>query len=177
MKLQKSISFYLLIVLFLLSLVLFKQLVWNEYVVNLTESAALEEQGEKGTIIGISNNKSLAIVTLEDGFRVYAISEGYFGWTITDEVYISSKIEDKPFNAKQTTLVFKDDTKLSLVLATTNNSEVTEMVAFQNNNTEIKLGKVPNHLTNLYYGYSEEPYSQEIIFEAYSVEGNLLYRE
>ena len=86
-----AIGFALLIGIFL-----FKSFIWDEYIVNNTAAAALDGvEGQPGVRYVISKNQEIAIKPFEEGFNVYAVSKGYWGWSVTDELSITDK-QSKP---------------------------------------------------------------------------------
>lgn len=57
----------------------------------------------------------------------------------------------------------------------TKHEDVTNIVAYNGKNEEISLWKQSYEGTNLYFAFSETPYPENIIIEAYSQE-QLLYQ-
>lgn len=161
---------------FFLILFLFQTFIWNKYVVNTTaESAIEEEEGERGILTEIDNERALGISKLDGEFRAYTITKGVFGWSITDSASISAETSDMLFNVKREKLQTKDDKDIYIILIATEQEEVTNILAYNNNNEEIGLWKQPHEGTKLYFAFSETPYLKDITVEAYS-QAQLLYR-
>lgn len=178
MKKQEGKSHKVMILIFLIILMLFQNFVWNVYVVNPTVSDALDkEKGEQGVITKIDKKQSFGILKLADGFHAYAISKGFWGWSITDDTYISNESTDKPFNAKKETFQYKNNKEVDVILIATNDADVSKLIAYDENKKEIGLWKVPYNGLNLYYAYSRKPIADNITIEAYSANEELLYQE
>ncbi|GAB3805831.1 hypothetical protein [Virgibacillus kimchii] len=176
MKNQKMRSRSMKIAIFLLILLLFQTFIWNEYVINTTAESALEgEEGERGILTEIDRERSFGIVKLEDGFRAYTLSEGFLGWSITDNEFISTETSDIIFNVKKETLLSKGDKEIYVILIATDHEDVTNIIAYDDKNEEIGLWKQPHDGTKLYFAFSESPYPEGITYEAYSQE-QLLYK-
>lgn len=173
---KKMTTYAIMVGIFLLILLLFQTFIWNEYVVNTTAESAIEkEEGERGILTEIDRERSLGIVKLGGGFRTYTISKGFWGWSITDSTYISTKTRDTLFNVKREKLQTKDDKDIYIILIATEHEDVTNIVAYNGENEEIGLWKQPYEETNLYFAFTETPYPENITIEAYSKE-QLLYQ-
>ncbi|MGY0691367.1 hypothetical protein ACW2QC_01085 [Virgibacillus sp. FSP13] len=123
----------------------------------------------------IDRKHSFGILRLEDGFRATAISEGFWGWSVTDDVFISTKSVEEPFITKRETIQYKDNKKLDVILITVNDKEIADIDAYDKNMEKIHFGKIPYNDTYLYYAYSEKRFSNNITIKAYSVDKTLLY--
>lgn len=140
MKKQKKKSYIIVILIFLISLLLFQNFVWDEYVVNPTASAALDrEAGKQGVLTEINKEQSLGVLKLVDGYRAYALSEGFWGWSITDDTYIPNTSNEKNFVTKRESFEFKGNKKVDVILITTQENEISYFRAYDENEDEISF--------------------------------------
>lgn len=147
----------LLVVLILFGLFLFKSFVWDEYIINSTAGAALDGlEGEAGVANVISKNQELAIRPYKEGFKIYAVSKGYWGWSVTDERFISSK-ENKPFEITETTLQYKQNQKLYLSVILDKDQSLDDVTASSPKVESMSFSRIVNKEVILYYYYSNEP--------------------
>lgn len=95
---------------------LFKSFIWDEYIVNNSAVAALDGVGGQPDVgYVISDNQEIAIKPYEERFYVYAVSKGFWGWSVTDEPSITDK-KNKPFEIIERTLQFKKNKSLIYLL-------------------------------------------------------------
>ncbi|MGY0691366.1 hypothetical protein ACW2QC_01080 [Virgibacillus sp. FSP13] len=166
------------LLIFLLFLLLFQKFVWNEYIVNPTASDALEKgEGKQGFLTEIDKKQSLGILETEDGYHAYALSQGFWGWSITGGVYIQNASSKENFVTKKETFEFKDNKEADVILITTKDDSISYFLAFDENGNEIHFDTTRDEGKELHYAYSESPLSGKITFEAYSSDDELLYRK
>lgn len=158
---------------------LFKRFIWDNYIVNTSPSDALkDEEGQPAVMTSIDRNDTFAVFTLDKGFSVYAVSRNKWGWSKTDQVFISSKPTENPFEAKVETLQFKGgNNKYDIILITTQDDEIDYFIAYDEKNEKMYFNKTMNDETSLYFNYSENPLNGKVTYEAYSDDDELLYRE
>ncbi|MCM3638977.1 hypothetical protein M3152_14835 [Sporosarcina luteola] len=145
---QKKIRVLLLIS----GLVLFKIWVWDEYIVNSTADAALDgKEGKAGVSYGISNNKELAIRPYEEGFKVYAVSKGFWGWSITDEMFVGDH------EIVEQELQFKGREKLYVSLIVDKKQSFDKIIGYSANIGTINFNRTVGENSILYYYYSDQP--------------------
>lgn len=122
------ISFALLIGIFLV-----KFFIWDEYVINNSAVAAVDGlEGQPGVYHVISGNQEIAIKPSEEGFNVYAVSKGVWGWSVTDELALT-EIKNQPFEIVEGTLQFKKKKSIYLVLVLDKDTQFDTDVAYSAN--------------------------------------------
>ena len=162
-----AIGFTLVIGIFL-----FKFFIWDEYIVNNSAVAALDGvEGQPGVGFVISENQEIAIKPYEEGFNVYAVSKGYWGWSVTDELSISEKL-NKPFEIMERTLQFKKNKSLYFVFVMDKDNYFDKVVAHSPNSEPIHLNRLGSDNGFLFYHYSEDPFG-DLIYEGTSFDGKV----
>lgn len=167
---------------------LFNKFIWHKYVVHPTAWDALEgEAGQPGVMHDIDHDNRIAVLTPEDGFHVYIVARGFLGWNIEDEISLlddESKGNDgandrdengEPFTIKRTTLQLKGDRKLDTVLIVSRDSDIGYMTARDERGNTHGFNGSPNNGTYLYYIYSQDGFDDNLTFEAYTYDDELLY--
>ncbi len=162
-----TIGFALLVGIFLV-----KSFIWDEYIVNNTAAAALNGvEGQPGVGYVISKNQEIAIKPYEEGFNVYAVSKGFWGWSVTDKLSITEK-QNKPFEVMERTLQFKKNKSLYLVFVMDKDYYFDKVVAHSSNSELIHLNRLASDNGFLFYHYSEDPFG-DLIFEGTSFDGKM----
>ncbi|MDW0118563.1 hypothetical protein QTL97_16675 [Sporosarcina thermotolerans] len=162
-----ALGFVLLIGIFI-----FKSFIWDEYIVNNTASAALDDvEGQPGVGFVINKNQEIAIKPYEEGFNVYAVSKGFWGWSVTDELSISDK-QNKSFEITERTLQFKDNKSLYLVFVMDKDNYFNTVIAHSSNSGPIHLNRLASDNGFLFYHYSEEPF-KDLIYEGTTFDGKV----
>ncbi len=162
-----AIGFALLIGIFL-----FKSFIWDEYIVNNTAAAALDGvEGQPGVRYVISKNQEIAIKPFEEGFNVYAVSKGYWGWSVTDELSITDK-QSKPIEIIERTLQFKKNKTLYLVFVMDKDHYFDTVVAHSSTSDPIHFNRIGSDNGFLFYHYSENPFG-DLIYEGTSFDGKV----
>ncbi|WP_252504352.1 hypothetical protein [Sporosarcina sp. Marseille-Q4943] len=142
------------VLLIVIGIVLFKTFVWDEYIVNPTAGAALDgEAGEPGVMHVISKKQEFAIRPYEEGFKIYAVSKGFWGWSVTDEMFIGNETK-KSF---EPTFQFKRYEKLYVSLVVDREQSLEEVAAHSTNVGSINFNKIAGDNADLYYHFSDEP--------------------
>ncbi|MFS0690016.1 hypothetical protein AB1K89_12355 [Sporosarcina sp. 179-K 8C2 HS] len=142
------------VLLIVIGIVLFKTFVWDEYIVNSTAFAALDGvEGEPGVMHVISQKQEFAIRPYEEGFKIYAVSKGFWGWSVTDKMFIGNETK-KSF---EPTLQFKPDEKLYLSLVVDREQSLKVVAAYSTNVGSINFNKIAGDNAELYYHFSDEP--------------------
>ncbi|HEX5563412.1 MAG TPA: hypothetical protein VFX34_00520 [Sporosarcina sp.] len=158
---QKKIRVLLLIT----GLVLFKIWIWDVYIVNSTADAALDgAEGEAGVNYVISKNKELAIRPYEEGFKIYAVSKGFWGWSVTDEMFI----EDDGIVERG--LQFIGNEKVYLSLIVDKEQSLDKVIGYSTNVGTIHFNRTVGDHAILYYYYSDQPMG-EVTYEGTRLNG------
>ena len=156
----------------LIGIFLFKSFIWDEYIVNNTAAAALDGvEGQPGVGIVISDKQEIAIKPYEEGFYVFAVSKGYWGWSVTDELSITGK-QNKPFEIMERTLQFKKNRSLYLVFVMDSDNYFDKVVAHSSSSELIHLNRLASDNGFLFFHYSEDPF-RDLIFEGTSFDGKV----
>ncbi|MDW0113095.1 hypothetical protein QT711_07845 [Sporosarcina saromensis] len=155
------ISFTLLIGLFL-----FKFMIWDEFIINNSASAALDVvEGQPAVVHVINDKQEIAIKPYAEG-----LTKGFWGWSVTDELSITDK--NKPFKIMEETLQFAKKKSLHLVLVMDPDKYFDTVVSHSSNNEPIHLNRLVSENGFLYYDYSVDPYG-ELIFEGTTSDGKV----
>lgn len=165
-----------LLILFLL----FNEFVWNKYIVNPTAWDALEEKpGEGGAGWEIDSDNMLAILLPGEGFHIYLVSKGYWGWTIKDEIAVPNEKNSTPFTARKQSLKLKGKGEIDVIFIVSHDKEIEYFIARNENGEDYRFNRMFNkeRAGYLHYTYSEEDIPGELIYEAYSADDKLLYTE
>ncbi|MGG3283848.1 hypothetical protein [Paenibacillus solani] len=161
-----------IILLIIIGIVLFRLFVWDVYFADSTVDQALEDY-EGGPGIGMFVDKAekynLTIKPVEEGFKVYGVSKGLWGWTVTDELLILHPEPDS-LNAIEKTFHSKSKKDVYLILIPTLTSQVDKIEATRDGGDQIAFNSTVNEDTRLYYYYSEQPIG-EVDYKAYSADG------
>lgn len=165
---RSTLGFALIIGIFI-----FKSFIWDEYIVNNSASAALDGvEGQPGVSFVISKNQKIAIKPYEEGFNVYAVSKGFWGWSVTDNLSITDK-QNKPFEITEYTLQFKGNKILYLDFVIDKDNYFENIIANSPSNSEpIHLNKLASDKGSLFYQYSERPY-RNLIYEGTGFDGKV----
>lgn len=162
-----------IILLIILGIVLFRLFVWDIYFANSTVDQALEDY-EGGPGIGMFVDKAekynLTIKPVEEGFKVYGVSKGLWGWNVTDELLIHHPKPDS-IDAIERTFHYKSKKDVHLILIPSLTSQVAKIEATRNGEDQIAFNSTVNEETRLYYYYSEQP-SGEVEYKAYTADGH-----
>lgn len=153
------------IILFVITALLYN-FVWNVYVVNPTASAALDnEEGKQVVLMEIDKRQSIGVLKLEGGYHAYALSEGFWGWSITDDSYLANASNGEDFVAKRETFALKGNREAEVFLITTQIEQISYFLAYDENKNEIYFDTIRDEGGELHYAYSEKPLSGEITYE------------
>jgi len=149
-------------VLLLIIGVLFKTLVWDEFIVNSTARAALDGvEGEAGVMFVISKNQEIAIRPYKDGYKIYALSKGFWGWSVTDEMFIGNE-KNETVEIMERTLQFKRNQKLYMNFVVDKEQLFDKVTANSTSVGSIDFNRTVGDDTFLYYHYSEKPLGDAI---------------
>lgn len=166
-------------ILIIIGIILFKSLIWDVYIVNPTVEAALEGlEGEAGggTYISEDETANLTIQLLADGFKVYGVSKGYWGWSVTDEISIKHHGGDASIEVTEKTFHYKGEKDVKILLITTKDNRIDRVIAESARAKKIAFNRIVNREIQLYYSYSEEPLG-EVTYKAFSADGKILYTQ
>lgn len=159
---------------------MFKEFIWNVYVYTSTESDALKNKdGQPATMYSIDKDNTLAILTPEDAFHVYTISDSWLGWKVTDDINIPIKKSEseKPYAIERTKLSINKSDEVDTLLVTTNDPDIRDVRAIDEHGNEHKLNAKPNNETYLNFTFDEQGFDEDLTFKFYSSEDKLLYSE
>ena len=171
-KRKKTLNRSAIGIALLIGIFLFKSFIWDEYIINNSAIAALDDvEGQPGVKYVISENQEIAIKPYEEGFNVYAVSKGYWGWSVTDKLSITDK-QNKPFEIMERTLQFKKNKSLYLVLVMDKDNYLDTVVAHSSNSEPIHLNRLGSDNGFLFYHYSENPF-EDLIYEGTSFDGKV----
>lgn len=161
------------VVLIIMGIVLFRLFVWDVYFANSTVDQALEDY-EGGPGVGMFIDKAqkynVTIKPVEEGFKVYGVAKGLWGWTVTDELLIRPQESDSIEVTKET-FHYKSKKDVHLILIPTRINQVDQIEAIRDDGDQIAFNSKVNEDTRLYYYYSEQPIG-EVEYKAYSVDGH-----
>jgi len=144
------------VLLIIIGIVLFKTLVWDEYIVNSTASAALDGvEGEAGVKIIISKNQEVAIRPYKNGYKIYAVSKGIWGWSVTDEMFIGNEKNEK-IEIMERILQFKQNQKLYMSFVVDKEQSFDKVTANSTTVGMIGFSRSVGDGTFLYYHFSEK---------------------
>lgn len=165
------------VILFLV-VALFYNFVWNGFIVNPSASVALEKkEGTRVALTEIDNKQSLGILQLSDGYQAYALSRGFLGWSVTDDIYLPDAAGNDIFSASKETLEFKRNKEIDIVLVSTQNEDISYFKAVDESNNEIYFDTSRDEGgRELHYAFSKTPLTGAITYEAYSNDDELLYQ-
>ena len=169
-----------ILISFLILFLLFNEFVWNKYIVNPTAWDALEEKpGQGGTGWEIDSDNMLAVLYPENGFHLYLVSKGYWGWTIKDEIAIQNEKNSAPFTAEKQSLKLKGKDEIDVIFIVSHDKEIEYFIARDGNGDSYHFNKTFNKESPgyLHYTYSEEKIPGDLTYEAYSADDRLLYTE
>lgn len=153
------------VLLLIIGLVLFKIWIWDEYIVNSTADAALDgREGEAGVNYVISKNRELAIRPYEEGFKIYALSKGFWGWSVTDEMIIGDDAITEPI------MQFKGNEQLYLSLIVDKEQSLDKVTGYSANVGTIHFNRTVGANAILYYYYSDKPLG-EVTYEGTRLDG------
>ncbi|WP_153732625.1 hypothetical protein [Sporosarcina obsidiansis] len=159
-------------ILIIVGIVLFKTYIWDEYIINSTANAVLEgQEGEAGTRHPISEKAELAIKPFEDGFKIYAVSKGFLGWKVTDELSITPK-ENTAFEIGEQALKFNSDKKLYVSFVLNQDESFETVKAYSTNVGEMGFNRSVGEGGFFYYYYSEEPVDK-VTYEGIRLDGKV----
>lgn len=157
-------------------LICLKLFVWDQYVVNSTVADALAEtDGEPGVGTPIHNwkNAYLAVRPSTTGFHVYGLSKNFFGWKVTDEVFVTVHDESHLFEENRQTFLFENGKEVSILLVATSNQAVDSVIAKTAEGDVIHFNRIGNQHEFLYYQYVVGKLG-EVTYEALSHDGEVL---
>ncbi|MFS0671703.1 hypothetical protein [Ornithinibacillus sp. 179-J 7C1 HS] len=175
MKFISQYSNQIQVLLFTILSAVFIIIVLEGYIINPTPSDALkDEAGAPPLVLNIDKNKSLGIIELADGFHLYALSDRFWGWTITDEVFISNV---DTIITKNETFTFKNNNQIDLILITNPQKEIDYFKAHDESNNFFNFNVIKKGKKELHYVYSETPLTGNITYEGFSNENLLLYKK
>ncbi|KOP68537.1 hypothetical protein AMS62_27345 [Bacillus sp. FJAT-18019] len=161
-----------IVLLIIIGIVLFRLFVWDVYFANSTVDQALEDY-EGGPGIGMFIDKdekyNVTIKPVEEGFKVYGVSKGLWGWTVTDELLINHPEPDS-LDVIEKTFHYKSKKDVHLILMPTLINQVDQIEATRDGGDQIAFNSTVNEDTRLYYYYSEQPIG-EVKYKAYSADG------
>ncbi|MFD0869533.1 Uncharacterised protein [Chlamydia abortus] len=170
----------LIVISVFILLFLLKEFVWDKYIVNPTEWDALKEKsGQPGTMVEVDEDNKLAVLYPGNGFHIYLVSKGYWGWSIHDEIAIPNESSGDPFTAQIKSLKQKGKDNLDIILILSRDKEIDHFIAFDESGEEYRFNRTINREQNtyLYYSIREENVPGKLIYEAYSANDKLLYKE
>ncbi|KOR89186.1 hypothetical protein [Paenibacillus solani] len=161
-----------IVLLIIIGIVLFRLFVWDVYFANSTVEQALEDY-EGGPGIGMFVDKAekynLTIKPVEEGFKVYGVSKGLWGWNVTDELLIHHPGPDS-LDVIERTFHYRSKKDVHLILMPTLINQVDQIKATRNGGDQIAFNNTVNEDTRLYYYYSEQPIGK-VEYKAYSLDG------
>ncbi|MEK4026615.1 hypothetical protein [Sporosarcina sp. FSL W7-1283] len=153
-------------------IVLFKSFIWDEYIVNSTAWAALEgREGEVGVGYAISKKQELAIKPFKDGFKIYAVSKGFFGWTVTDEEFVGNK-ENEFYEIGELDLQFNPSEKLYLNFVLDQDEYFEKIKAYSPGGIEIGFNRSVGNDVFFYYHYSDK-HLGDVMYEGIRSNGSV----
>ena len=124
---------------------LFNEFIWNKYIVNPTAWDALEEKpGQGGTGWEIDNDNMLAVLYPEEGFHIYLVSKGFWGWTIKDDIAIPNEKNSAPFTAEKQSLKLKGKDEIDVIFIVSHDKEIDYLIAYDENGDEYLFNKTLN---------------------------------
>ncbi|HLR51442.1 MAG TPA: hypothetical protein VK072_01020 [Candidatus Avamphibacillus sp.] len=152
--------------------------VWNEFVVNPTAQDVLEkEDGKQIVLQNIDDKRTLGIMKIQNGYYAYALSDGFWGWTVTDKVYLPKATNKEKVSAIHDTLIFKRNKELDVILISSLNNKISYFEAYDGAGKEVIFDTNRERKYELHYGYSEESLPNELTIDGYSSDDKVLYRE
>lgn len=161
-----------IVVLIILGIVLFRLFVWDVYFANSTVDQALEDY-EGGPGVGMFIDKAqkynVTIKPVEEGFKIYGLSKGLWGWNVADELLIQHPGPDF-LDVIEKTFHFKSKKDVHLILIPTLINHVDQIEATRDGGDQIAFNSTVNEDTRLYYYYSEQPIG-EVEYKAYTADG------
>jgi len=113
----------------------------------------------------------------QDGYYAYALSEGFLGWSITDEVYLPKATNKEKVSSTNDTLIYKKNKELDVILISSLNNSISYFESYDENGKEVILDTNREQNIELHYGYPEESLFGKLTIDGYSSDDKLLYRE
>lgn len=159
---------------------LFNQFIWEKYFFNPTPWDALEEEkGQPGVMGEIDRDNYIAFLHPDKGFKVYALSRGFWGWSITDDIAIPNEDTTEPFIATVKTLQLKGKDNVDIILIVSHDKNIRAFTATDENGKKFNFNGTVNDesSTYLYYQFEKDTISENLTIEAYSKDDELLYKE
>src|SRR5699024_3619273 len=77
-----------------------------------------EEAGHPGVMTEINRKNSIAVLTPEDAFHVYIVSDKFLGWEIEDDISLPLDEED-PYTIHRTEMVLHKNKQLDTIMVVT----------------------------------------------------------
>lgn len=113
------------------------------------------------------------------GFHVYLVSRGFWGWKINEDIAISNEKDSDPFTAPKKSLTLKGKDDIDIILIVSRDKDIAYFIAYDEKGNEYRFNGTINEQesTYLYFTYREEKIIGDLIYEAYSVQDQLLYKE
>ncbi|MGG0668727.1 hypothetical protein [Sporosarcina koreensis] len=143
------------VLLIIIGIVVFKTWVWDEFIVNSTANAALEGvEGRAGVSHVISKNQEIAIRPYEEGFKIYAVSKGFWGWSITDEMFIGDE------EIVERILQFKGNKKIYMSFVVDRQNTFDNVKGYSTTVGPIDFNRTVGDNAFLYYHYSDKPFGR-----------------
>ncbi len=157
---------------------LFNELIWEKYIYTPTAWDAVEDQtSESGTMYEIdSDNKIVVLPTHENTFQLYTVSKGFLGWKIQDEVDMPID-EDEPYAVDRMNLTLKKNNDVEVLVVITVDPDIGYVRTVDQDGNEIDFNGTANDDAYLHYIYDEDGFDEDLTFEMYSYEDELLYTE
>jgi hypothetical protein len=160
------------VLLFIVFLVA-KNLVWDSYIVNPTPDDALKDRdGMPGIGQSIAKNQHVTIRPFSDGFKVFGLSKGYWGWSVTDESFLTLA-PNNSYEITEKAIHFKNNKKVHYLFIATNDSSIKTINAYTQNDKKINFSMTSHEAFNLYYTYMEEPLSR-VTYQATLLDGEVV---
>ena len=160
-----------LIVALIIGIFLVKSFVWDEYIVNSTADAALEDvKGEPGVGYVISKKQKVAIKPYKEGYKVYAVSKGFWSWSVTDELFITN--EDRAFEITEEILQYKGNKRVYLTFIMDKEKSFDKITAQSPTVGAINFNRLVSDNGFLYYQYSEELF-EDVTYEGIGFNGKV----
>ena len=156
---------------------LFQTFVWEKYFYTPTAWDALEEEeGHPGVKHEINRKNSIAVLTPEDAFHVYIVSDKFLGWEIEDDMSLPFD-EEEPYTIHRTEMVLHKNKPLDTVMVVTQDPEISSVKIIDEDGNEHNMNGSANEDAYLHYIWDEDGFDEDLTFEMYSSKDELLYTE
>ena len=168
------------IIIFIIGFILyslFQTFIWEKYVYTPTAWDALEEEaGHPGVMTEINRKNSIAVLTPEDAFHVYIVSDKFLGWEIEDDISLPLDEED-PYTIHRTEMVLHKNKQLDTIMVVTQDPAISYVEIIDEDGNEHVTNRSPNEDAYLHYIWDEDGFDDDLTFEMYSSEDELFYTE